>query len=255
MCCAKMIDTATAKQLLQSKDVAEIQAVVTEYKDHENPDISVQYQILKLLLLLQNRILQLQQESSAPSSEQSATYSGMAKCWMQMGDLEKCQGQLNKALAQDETNVHALLLQGEVQSGQAKYEKAIEYTQKGIDVLLSKPKDDSVIHELAVAYSKLASIYEMMGDFDQAVATLQISVQACTNDAAVPSDERMRHIVQGTVWGHLGTIQEKLGHYAEAVKSLQTAVPAYQAWYGKKHSKTLEMEFLLEMATSTTTKG
>jgi tetratricopeptide (TPR) repeat protein len=255
-----MIDTATAKQLLQSSDIAEIEAVVTEYKDHENPDVSVQYQILKLLLLLQNRILQLQQQTNGDdTAAQSGTYSGMAKCWMQMGDLEKCQGQLSKALSLDAKNVHALILQGEVQSAQAKYEKAIEYTQSALDILdgqLAAKRTGAVVLDLANAYSKMALIYEMMGDFEKAMSVLQKAVTACAwKDIADNSLPLQQHMVLATVYGHLGTIQEKLGKYGEAITSLQTAVPAYKEWYGPAHAKTMEMEFLLEMATTTTAKG
>lgn len=258
-----MIDTATAKQLLQSKDIAEIQAVVTEYEDHEDPDASTQYQIIKLLLLLQNRILQLQTASQASNLEQSDTFRGMAQCWMQMGDMEKCQGQLNKSLALDCQNVDALLLQGEVYSAQARYDQSIEQTEKAIALLQQQQQANDVSNslsrlELALAYSKLASTFEMVGDFEQAVAILKKSITECIDTQKPDSniqasvDEQMnRTMITATLQGHLGTIQEKMGRYGDAIQALTLSVEAHRLGFGKEHSKTLEMEYLLEMATST----
>lgn len=245
-----MIDTATAKQLLQSTDIVELEAAVVKYKEYCNGDneeinnnVSLQFQLLKLLLLLQNRILQLQTNAKAPASEQSGTYCGMAQCWMQMGDLEKCQGQVNKSLDLDGDNVQALLLQGEVQAAQAKYENAVASTQKAIRLLTAKKMQH--VELLATAYSKLAAIYEMMGDFTDAVAVLQTSIKECDSDPLCRDAT-----VTATLHGHLGTIQEKLGHYRDAVSSLTTAVQAYHVCLGAQHPKTQEMEFLLEMASS-----
>lgn len=250
-----MIDTATAKQLLQSNDVAEIQAVVTEYKDFQAPDVSVQFQVCKLLLLLQNRILQLQTTSAAPAAEQSTTYVGMAECWLSMGDLEKCQGQVGRALALDAENADAMLLLGEVQSAQAKYEAAIEHTERAVAVLSQKQK----LPELGAAYSKLAAIYEMMGEFDQAVTVLQKAVGECCNNNSSDNNNNDNDgdataaaatLTSALLHGYLGTIQEKLGLYQEAVTSLTVAAAKYRESHGADHPKTQEVEFLLEMAST-----
>lgn len=211
-------------------------------------------QICKLRLLFLNRILQLQTTTAAASTatEQSLTYTNMAQCWMDMGDIVRCQGQLNKALLvsndndnSDNVNVEALLLQADVHFRSGQLEEAKNDIERAIAVLrilLQQQNQPRLQTErIALAYCKLATIHEMKGEFPQAMSVLQTTISDHPN-----AEENLA--VTARLYGHLGTLQEKMGLYAPAVESLSAAVTAYQSLYGLDHAKTQEMQFLLEMA-------
>jgi tetratricopeptide (TPR) repeat protein len=249
-----MIDTATAKQLLQSSDVPLLRSSVKEYRDYlanegGSIDGSLHLQLLKLLILLQSRILQLQTaDSSTDKSDIASSYAGMAHFWLLMSDGEKCQGQLNKAFGCDADCLEALTLQSELSCSQARFDKAIENTNRVISIL--KNKGESTKGQQAEAYVKLSIIYEMMGNFEEAVAVLKTAIDECQGD--ITSEETQEQNLRIELYGRLGTIQEKLAHYDDAVKSLTVAVSALNKCYGPTHTKTQEMEYLLEMACSAT---
>jgi tetratricopeptide (TPR) repeat protein len=246
-----MIDTASAKELLQSTDVEKLQLVVKEHQDYlagvgSNMDGALHLQILKLLILLQNRILQLQTaDSSFDRSEIAVTYAGMAHFWNLMYDGEKCQGQLKKAFSYDIDCVEALTLQSELHSNCNRFIEATADIRRIISILKARkaPRD-----QLAQANVKLSTVYEMMGNFDDAISVLKVFIEENKMDINSTDKDEQRLIIE--VYGRVGILQEKTDLNGDAVKSLSVAVSALNSCYGSLHSKTQEMEYLLEMACS-----
>jgi tetratricopeptide (TPR) repeat protein len=246
-----MIDTASAKELLQSKDVLKLQSVVKEHQDYlagvgPNIDGTLHLQILKLLILLQNRILQLQTaDSTFDKSEIAVTYAGMAHFWNLMYDGEKCQGQLNKAFSYDSDCVEALTLQSELHCNCNRFNEAIDDMKRIISILRTRKSSRS---QLVQATVKLSTIYEMIGNFDDAIAVLKSFIDEIKIDINSNDKDEQRLIIE--VYGRVGILQEKMALNGDAVKSLSVAVSALNSCYGSLHSKTQEMEYLLEMACS-----
>ena len=244
-----MIDTASAKELLQSSDIPKLKVFVKEHQDYlagvgSSIDGAVHLQILKLLILLQNRILQLQvADASCDKPEIATTYAGMAHFWNLMYDGEKCQGQLLKAFSYDKDCVEALTLQSELHCSCNRFSQAIDDVQRIVSIL--KARNASKSH-LAQATVKLSTIYEMMGNFDDAIAVLKTFIDEIKIDINSKDAEEQRLIID--VYGRVGILQEKMALNGDAVKSLSVAVSALNSCYGSLHSKTQEMEYLLEMA-------
>jgi tetratricopeptide (TPR) repeat protein len=250
-----MIDTGAAKQLLQSSDIHELKSSVNEYRDYiknegHNIEGAMHIQLIKLLILLHNRLLQLQSnDPSVTKVDIAITYAGMASSWHMMSDGEKCQGQLRKALECDPNCIEALTLQCELFSAQARFDSAIVDIQKVINILKDKP--DAPKYALVEANLKLSAVHEMMGNFDAAIAILKDAIaefKSQSND----DDTKQIQSIKIELYGRLGTIQEKVASYAEAVDALTIAVLELKKCYGPTHPKTQEMEFILDMAISAT---
>jgi tetratricopeptide (TPR) repeat protein len=251
-----MIDTATAKQLLQSSDVVELKSSIKSSRDYlaneaNSIDGLMQLQLIKLQVLLYNRLLQLQTaDQSTSQADIATTYAGIAYCWNLMSDGEKCQGQLKKSLCCDRNCIEALLLQSELHSGQARFESAIEEIQKVIAIM--KEKKDPPKYGLVEALLKMSSIREMMGNFDDAVMVLKDAIaEFKSGDTDTGNDDTKEiRLIKIELYGRLGTIQDKLALYSDAIESLTVAVAELRKCHGDKHPKTQELAYILDMAIS-----
>jgi tetratricopeptide (TPR) repeat protein len=247
-----MIDTNTAKQLLQSSDVELLKSSIKEYRDYlanegHSIDGAMTMQLIKLQVLLHNRVLQLQTADPLTTQiELATTYAGIAHSWNMMGDGEKCQGQLKKSLGCDPNCIEALILQSELHSSQARFTDAVGDIQKVVAIL--KVSNDHPKYSLIEAYIKLSAIYEMMGSFDDAIAILKDAIIDFNTHET--EDTTQTQLIKIELYGRLGTIQDKLALYSDAVDALSIAVAELKKCYGDKHTKTQEFEYILDMATS-----
>jgi hypothetical protein len=245
-----MIDTNTAKQLLQSSDATILKSSVKEHRDYlanegHSIDGMMQLQLIKLLILLYNRLLQLEiADPSTTQAELATTYAGIAYSWNLMSDGEKCNGQLKKSLGCDPNCIEALLLQSELHSSQARFDCAIVDIQKVISIL--KDTNDRPKYSLIEAYLKLSAVHEMMGSFDSAIDVLKNAILEFSQYET--EDTRQTQLIKIDLYGRLGTIQDKLALYSDAVESLSIAVDELKKCYGDKHAKTQELEYILDMA-------
>lgn len=246
-----MIDTNTAKQLLQSSDVTLLKSSLKDLRNSLDEDQSIddmmRLQLIKLNILLYNRLLQIQTaDSSTSKAELAVTYAGIAGTWNLMDDGEKCQGQLTKSFGCDPNCIEALILQSEVHSNQARYDSAIADLQKVVSIL--KEKKDGPKYGLVEAYLKLSAVHEMRGSFEDAIAVLKDAIKEFSPHKS--EDTTQSQLIKIELYGRLGTIQDKLAMYGDAVDSLSIAVAELKKCHGDKHAKTQEMEYILEMATS-----
>lgn len=245
-----MIDTSTAKELLQSSDVTLLKSSLKEHRDYlanegHSIDGAMQLQLIKLLILLYNRLLQVQiTDSATTQAELAITYAGIAYSWNLMSDGEKCNGQLKKSLGCDPNCIEALILQSELHSNQARFDCAIVEIQKVVSIL--KEMKDRTKYSLIEAYLKLSAVNEMMGSFDDAIDVLKVAILEFNQHET--EDTTQTQLIKIELYGRLGTIQDKLALYSDAVDSLSIAVDELKKCYGDKHAKTQELEYILDMA-------
>lgn len=240
------MDTATAKALLQSTDIVKLQEAAEQVAGQRTDDHGQEVQLLKLQLLLWNRILQLQKASNASDADQAVTFQSSGSVWMRMGDNDRAIGQLKKALELQPTGPAAVKVEqllGQVYINSSEYEQAAEHYQKAIAELVEQ--DGAQQDELALAYGQLAAVYEAQSDFPTAQDWLAKAVEACEriDDAASKSS------AVATIQSQRGTLHEKLGEYNKAVEALGVAVKALEESRGKDDSRTKEIAYLLEIAT------
>jgi tetratricopeptide (TPR) repeat protein len=226
-----IIDPVAIKALLQCSNVEELQQSAVEYEQYETEDPNLEEQLLKLQMLLWNRIMQLQKASGAPSSEMAVSLQAMGRLWLHMGDCPKAIGQLSKALELDAENGKTYELLSEAYSNSSDYENAIQYQEKAIPLLKGADK--------SMAYANLAGIHEAMCDFEQALSILQIAEAKLESDSDITAAE---------IWGRKGIIHEKMGDYKEAVEDLTKALALYTALKGEDDPKTQEISYLLEVS-------
>lgn len=241
-----MMDTATAKELLQSDDVPKLRQAANSLQNYETDSSAEEEQILKLQLLIWNRILQL--SASAPDAEKAEVFVMSGNVWMRMGDNERASGQLQKALALQKSVgdciaiVRTLQLLGQAAVNSSDYDAATEYHQKAIAELVDNNEQQS---ELALAYSQLASVFEVQSEFATALQWIDKATDIYDKVASDKEDE-----IVAVVEAQRGTLQEKLGEYEKAVVSLSKAYDALLRTRGEDHPRTQEISFLLEMARS-----
>lgn len=249
-----MLDTAQVKALLTSDDISSIRKGLDDVANAAENSFSessaeVQEQLLKLQVMLQSRILSVQQTSNAPVSDLVMTYRGLATLWIRSGDSEKALGQLTKARSLDPNggnDPETLQLMTRAYLNLSKYEQAIE-TQEKVIALWQESKDDSdgdnLASRIASAYVQLASVYEAKGEFEQAISLLE---KAAENDRT----RGMSDIVQAELYGKWGIICEKIGREEQAVICLTKAHELYVKTKGASYYKTEEIAYLLDMASS-----
>jgi tetratricopeptide (TPR) repeat protein len=251
-----MIDTSTAKQLLQSSDVTLLKSSLKEHRDYlinegHSIDGMMQLQLIKLLILLYNRLLQVHMaDPTTTQAELATTYAGIAYSWNLMSDGEKCDGQLKKALGCDPNCIEALMVQSEVHSNQARFDRAIADLEKVVSIL--KERNDRPKNSLIEVYLKVSAVHEMKGSFDDAIDVLKVAI--IDFNKVESEDTTQTQLIKIELYGRLGTIQDKLALYNDAVDSLSIAVDELKKCYGDKHAKTQELEYILDMA-NTAKKG
>eukprot|EP00522_Entomoneis_paludosa_P013108 CAMPEP_0172450078 /NCGR_PEP_ID=MMETSP1065-20121228/8582_1 /TAXON_ID=265537 /ORGANISM="Amphiprora paludosa, Strain CCMP125" /LENGTH=241 /DNA_ID=CAMNT_0013201847 /DNA_START=225 /DNA_END=950 /DNA_ORIENTATION=- len=240
-----MIDTAQVKALLGSNDLDALQKGLDEIASAESTfsqsSASQQEQLLKLQILLQSRILAVQQQQELPSNELVITYRRLAILWMRSGETEKAVGQLQKALALSGDDPETLQLLARAHLNLSKYDLAIATQEKAIGILETTAASNA--DPLASAHVQLATVYEAKGEFQQAIALLQKA-------SAMSDDTILSELVQAEIHGKLGIICEKIGEEKQAVESLTKAHDLYVKTKGESYYKTQEIAYLLDMASS-----
>lgn len=251
------MDTGTAKKLLQSGTLEELQSAVLELsslrqlsdQESNSEDEYVTEQLAKLEILFHSKIFSL-----LPNKiDQSATCTELGKLWMEMGDVPRAMGQLEKAIVLDDNNFHAFLLLADGCAASTNLqEKAIEYTEKAIEIL-QKVKTQMLAYDCAQAYCKLASISEKQSNFAQAIAVIESAIpKLCDSDNIEDDDQKndVQSQCRASLYGTLGRLKEMTGDYEGAVEALRMALPACQLVHGPDHPETQELAYLLEMAES-----
>lgn len=254
MASSSPVDAAAIKALIQSGDLPQLQEAVAHFDAtfQQFEDTSVQHQqYCKLLLILYNRILQLQ--ASSPG-DRIVTLHRIARLWSDVGEYSKAVAQLKKALdiatADDVPSQVAPTLQliGDAHMDSSDYVSAINNHQRAIQILSSSstataPQASSPA-DLATAHARLAAVFEASGDFDGAAKALQDAVALLSSEGG-EADAK----ASASVYGQLGTLQYKIGLYREAVENLQTSHQLYQSLEADS-AKAKDMEYMLQMATS-----
>jgi tetratricopeptide (TPR) repeat protein len=248
-------------------------------------------QLYKLLLLLGNRIVQLQQQQEQGQEEEdtattaaqrqfvmSDTHVRMAQIWWcMMGGVgggaaatsiqhvDRCIGQLQRALQCDPANASACALLGDALAVRHQHgcgststdeeEAIVRHYERAIEIYQQQQQHDEQQQQhrtartvapaavgdrmaaVAEVYSKLALHYERRGEFGQAKAVLCKALQQQQQDgtpAAVfggneqGEEQQALMRARALLASHLGTLQEKLGEYRDAAATLSTAVQLYE---------------------------
>lgn len=231
-----MIDTAGAKELLTSNDVAKLQKHAEEYsleynEMEESASQDTLTQVLKLLLLIYNRILQLQTANGASDVEKAETLTHSGTVWNWMGQYDRALEQLTKALSMSPGNSNTLQAIAKSYTHKSMYAEAIEAQEKVIDMASGDDK--------AVAYGRMAAIYESKADFVEEAAALRM---ACDTLVDTTSE------TAAGLYKQLGTTEEKLGNYDAAVIQLSKCLAILRTMYGKDDERIQNVEYLIEMA-------
>jgi tetratricopeptide (TPR) repeat protein len=249
-----MIDTAEAKALLQSNDINELRNASKEWVQYidgsiatSSMDDAYKNQIMKLLLLVHSKLVQLTPRDDAANLAKS--YYEIGNIWMLFGDPVKAIGQYTHSLQYDTNNCTTLIAAGDACCTTANFDTAIEYYEKAIAILISDTTSKEGIIETCTSYTKLALSYENKADFTKALTTLQLAVDLLSTSTDSHDSTEYQQL-KSSIYYQIGTIQEKIGNYKDATISLGTAVDSMKTCYGDNHPKTQEAMYLLEMSTS-----
>jgi tetratricopeptide (TPR) repeat protein len=231
------MDPAEVKALMQSSDTGKIEETVRSFDDYYTETQEDEQQLLKLRILLWNRILALQR---AALTDYSEALCKIGQCWIGMGETDKAIGFLVKALEMKPDDAVSLEHLAVAYTDLSHYEKAIELREKAIS-LREKESDKMAT---ALAYAKLANTYDIKGDFAQSIALFK-KADATMKEAGTADTEE-----EGLILSQMGGLLEKVGEYEQAVEALTRAHKVYVALKGEEHPKTEEIAFLLEMASN-----
>jgi tetratricopeptide (TPR) repeat protein len=232
------IDPVAIKELLSSTDIGELETAVHSYDDFSTDGPEEEQQLLKLRILLWNRIQALQQAAGISLHE---SLQQIGQLWFGMGETEKAVGQLTKAVTLKPNDAVSLELLGQAHAELSQYDKAIELHEKAIAVLQKESDSEKAT---ALAYSKLANTYMLKGDFEQSLSLLK-KAEGIMKDAGLGGTEQ-----DGVILGQMGMLLERTGQYEEAVDVLKRAHKVLVITKGGTDSKTEEVGFLLEMTSS-----
>jgi tetratricopeptide (TPR) repeat protein len=204
--------------------------------------------------------------------------------WLRLGDPSRAIGQLKKALeVQDSggpvvtTTVPTYQLLGQAYMVLSDYTAAAEHHARAIRELedsiqqqqqsqqqSQQPNNNnstdespvssqsntknknSLQFDLVLAHCQLASVYEASSEFSDALDWLQKADEACADCRS--EDERDQAVA--VVQAQLGTLNEKLGDYTEAMIALSRAHEALVRTLGEDHTRTKEIRYLIDMASS-----
>jgi tetratricopeptide (TPR) repeat protein len=252
-----MIDTVAAKALLQSNDVNELRKASKEWVQYidgsiatsaEQMDDTYKNQIMKLLILINSKLIQLTPQDDKINLAKS--FYEIGKVWMLLGDPIKAIGQYNHSLTNDTNNVIVLLAAGDACCSAGNFDSAIDFFQRAIAVQQSSSLSSSNASiDMCTPYTKIATSYEHMAEFTKALSTLQQAVDILLS-VTVDTDRSNYQMTKSSIYYQIGTIQEKIGNYKDATVSLAIAVDSMKLCYGENHSKTQEAVYLLEMSKS-----
>jgi tetratricopeptide (TPR) repeat protein len=228
---------AEVKALMQSSDAGKIEETVRSFDNHRTETAEDEQQLLKLRILLWNRILALQR---AASDDYSNALGKIGLCWIGMGETDKAISFLSKALEMKPDDAVSMEHLAAAYTDLSRYEKAIELREKAIS-MLEKGLDKMAI---ALAYAKLANTYDIKGDFGEAIALFK-KADGIMKEAGTADTEE-----EGLILSQMGGLLEKVGKYEDAVEALTRAHKVFAALMGEDHPKTEEIAFLLEMASN-----
>ena len=235
------LTTQEIKELFQSSNIDAIRAALDEIAVSEKAlteqSAGQQEQLLKLQIMLQSRILSLQQNQEVEESELCITYRRVASLWMRSGETERAVGQLEKALSLNGEDTETLQLKARAMLNLAKFDEAIELQERAIKLLKANGANPD---DIASAYFQLASIFEAKGEFQQAIELLKKSSESDGTGESILAE----------IYGKIGCLYEKIGEDKDAVGALTRAHELYVKTKGEDHGKTQEVAYLLEMASS-----
>lgn len=231
------MDPSAVKELLQSSDVGKLEETVRSFDDFQTTTENDERQLIKLRILIWNRICGLQQGSGADATN---AFRNIGKCWMDMGEVERAVGQLKRALEASPEDAISMGLLGEAYAETSDYTQAVEFQQKAIGIL----EKDTDKKALALAYNRLANTYNVKCDFADAVAYYQ-KAESTLQDAGLAETADM-----GSILGELGALLEKTGEYEQAVEVFTRAHKVFCTTKGEDDPKTEEIAYLLEMASN-----
>jgi tetratricopeptide (TPR) repeat protein len=243
------VDAAAIKALLQTGDLLQLQQAVAHFDEtfQQYDDTSVEHQqFCKLLIVLYNRILNLQ----TSRDDKVATLQRIARLWSDVGEFDKSIAQLRKALELATEGIPSqrapiLQLIGDAYMESSDYRAAVDSHQQAIDRMSSSSPSSG----LALAYARLATVHEASGDFTTASNTLRTALQiiaANANGEGGDDAERGDKDTAASVYGQLGTLQYKIGEYSQAVENLGKALELHDG----SSPKAKDLEYLLQMAAS-----
>jgi tetratricopeptide (TPR) repeat protein len=249
------VDAAAIKALIQTGDLQQLQQAVAHFDEtfQQYDDTSVEHeQFCKLLIVLYNRILLLQTSHEA----KAATLQRIARLWSDVGDFSRSIAQLRKSLELATEFVPSqraptLQLLGDAYMESSDYPAAVDCHQQAIDHISSSSPSG-----LALAYARLATVYEASADFAMASSTLrtalQIIVESTSGDEGADDDGGdIDPAAIASVHGQLGALQYKIGEYEEATENLGKSLELYKKFDGDSH-KAKDVEYMLQMALSLT---
>lgn len=239
---ASPVDAAAIRALIQSDNLQQLQESVAHFDVtfQQFEDTSQQHgQYCKLLLLLYNRILQLQ----SSSEEKIRTIHRISKLWNDIGEYQKSIAQLQKALDLATNDfpaevVPTLQLIGDNYMDLSDYPASISSHQRAIDEISSR--NESHGSGMALAHARLAAVCEASGDFERAERELQSAIGFLVSDDPP---------ISASVYGQLGTLQYKMGTYSIAADSLQKSCDFYEA-FEPDSRRAQDIKYLLQMAST-----
>ena len=231
------MDQEKLKELLVSEDVDMLVELMLPYAeslddDCDNPKKAEQ--LCKMQILVWSRVMHLSRENADRRQSLLMAYQNLGRCWMMLGDTEKALGQLNKALDVERT-FQVLQLLSDLHLNDSNYQDAIKHEEEALE-LASSDK------ERLVGYTKLGTILQAQGEFEKAVEVYQ-------KGGALSEIDKGSEIC-ADLHSKLGTLHEQMGNYQEAVDELKYAVESLTKLYGAEDSRTEEVAYMLEVATT-----
>jgi tetratricopeptide (TPR) repeat protein len=231
------MEPAEVMELIQSSDAGKLEETVRSYDNFQTETSEDEQQLLKLRILLWNRIFALQKAAKVDYSEALLR---IGQSWIAMGETDRAIGFLAKAVEMKPDDAVSLEHLAAAYTDMSSYEKAIELRERVISIL-EKESDKMAI---ALAYAKLANTFDIKCDFEHAVGWFEKADEALKEAGVADTEEA------GVILGQMGHLLEKVGEYEKAVEALTRAHTVYVATKGEGHPKTEEIAFLLEMASN-----
>ncbi|GKY99185.1 hypothetical protein MPSEU_000873900 [Mayamaea pseudoterrestris] len=235
-----VIDAAHIKQVLQSSDVSEVRTAAHSVRELTQPNSPEESKMLQLQIMLWNRIAKL---DGGAELECCQTIGAL---WTRMNEPEKAIGQLSKGLALDANDPSTHSLIGDAMFQASNYPESIKAHQNAIELWKQRGSgsDGACNKNLATAYSKLGSVLESKGDFEQAIETLNLAKSLVSGEGADIVETQIR----AELHAKLGTMHDHLGNYVQAAQELEQAICIYTKLKGEDDAQVQELAYMLEMA-------
>jgi tetratricopeptide (TPR) repeat protein len=169
-------------------------------------------------------------------SMREETSSG-AKGWLRLGQLMIKLGQFNKAeelydiLLNQTTNEreksHLYHMLGMVNDGQGKYEEAIGFYKKSLEI---QQKILPANHpDLATSYNNIGLVYKNMGEYSKALSYYEKDLEI--SQKTLPAN----HPDFAQSYNNIGMVYDNMGKYSKALSSHEKALEIYQKTLPANH--------------------